>query len=135
MAARIGIGLVALVVLAWLAVGLRNARLEADGADAVGRSPSTASPARLADARDAYSRARKLNADSTPEVREAGLANFDGRPREAVRLLRDVVRREPENFDAWFLMASVSARIDPSLAADAEERARALNPLQFRRLG
>jgi len=134
-AARIGIGLVALVVLAWLAVGLRNARLEADGADAVGRSPSTASPARLADARDAYSRARKLNADSTPEVREAGLANFDGRPREAVRLLRDVVRREPENFDAWFLMASVSARIDPSLAADAEERARALNPLQFRRLG
>ena len=95
-AARIGIGVLAVVVLAWLAVGLRNARLEAD---------------------------------------EAGLANFDGRPREALRLLRDVVRSEPENFDAWFLMASVAARIDPPLAARAEERARALNPLQFRPRG
>jgi len=133
--ARIGIGVLAVVVLAWLAVGLRNARLEADGADAIGRSPSTASPARLADAFDAYGRARKLNADSVPEVRQAGLANFDGRPRDALRLLRDVVRREPENFDAWFLMASVAARVDPSLAAQARERARALNPLQFRRRG
>lgn len=135
MAARIAIGVVAVAVLAWLAIGLRNARLEADGADALGRAPSLAPPARLAEARSAYSRARELNADSTPEVREAGLANFDGRPREAVRLLRDVVRREPENFDAWFLMASVAARIDPPLAARAEARARALNPLQFRRRG
>src|SRR5215211_5520262 len=80
-------------------------------------------------------RARDLSADSGPEVREAGLANFTGHRREALDLLQDVVRREPENFDAWLLMASAAARVDPQLAARARDRARSLNPLQFRRPG
>jgi len=125
----------AVAVIAWLAVGLRNARLEADGARLIGDTPATAPPADLADARDSYSRARDLSADSGPEVREAGLANFTGHRREALDLLQDVVRREPENFDAWLLMASAAARVDPQLAARARDRARSLNPLQFRRPG
>ncbi len=135
MAARIALGVLVLAVLAWLALGLRNARLEADGARLIGDSPADASPARLAEARDDYRRAEKLSADTAPAVRVAGLENFTGHPREALERLRDVVRREPENFDAWFLMSSVAADIDPALAARARARARELNPLQFRRRG
>jgi hypothetical protein len=135
MAVRAALVLVVVAVLAWLALGLRNATLEADGADLIGRSPATASPERLAEARGDYRRAGELNPDTTPQVREAGLANFSGHPREALGLLRDVVRREPENFDAWLLMSSVAADIDPRLAARARARARSLNPLQFRRRG
>ena len=132
MAARLALGVVVVAVVVWLGLGLRAARLEAEGAELTGRSPATLSPARLAEARDAYRRAREFNADSGPELREAGLANFGGRPREALELLRDIVRREPENFDAWLVMASVAGDSDPELAARARGRARELNPLQFR---
>jgi tetratricopeptide (TPR) repeat protein len=135
MAARLALGVLVAAVLVWLGLGLRAARLEAEGAELAGRSPATVSPERLAQARDAYRRARELNPDSAPELREAGLANFSGRPQEALQLLRDVVRREPENFDAWLVMASVAAETDPELAARARARARELNPLQFRRPG
>jgi tetratricopeptide (TPR) repeat protein len=135
MAARIALGLLVVVALAWLGLGLRNARLEADGARLIGDSPADASLARLAEARDDYRRAEKLSADTGPAVRVAGLANFTGHPREALEQLRDVVRREPENFDAWLLMSSVAADLDSPLAARARARARELNPLQFRRRG
>jgi tetratricopeptide (TPR) repeat protein len=135
MAARIAVGVLVVAVLAWLAIGLRNARLEADGASLIGSSPATASPERLAEARDAYRRAGERNPDTGPEIRAAGIANFTGQPEEAVELLRDVVRREPENFDAWLVLASAAAEIDPPLAERARERARSLNPLQFRRPG
>jgi hypothetical protein len=135
MIARAALGVLTVAVLAWLALGLRNARLEADAVRAIGTEPARASAAQLADARDDYRRATKLNADTGPDVRVAGLANLGGHPREALTRLRDVVRREPENFDAWFLMSSVAARIDPALAARARARARELNPLQFRRSG
>ncbi|HEV7846572.1 MAG TPA: hypothetical protein VGO83_09970 [Thermoleophilaceae bacterium] len=135
MAARLALGVLAIVVLAWLGLGLRNARLEADGARLIGSSPATAPPQRLAEARDDYRRANKLNVDSGPDIRVAGLANFTGHPREALAVLRGVVRREPENFDAWLLMASVAAKVDRPLAARAHARAVELNPLQFRRRG
>jgi hypothetical protein len=135
MAARLALGVLVAAVLVWLGLGLRAARLEAEGAELAGRSPATASAERLAEARDAYRRAREFNPGSGPELREAGLANFSGRPRDALALLRDVVRREPDNFDAWLVMASVAAETDPELAARARARARELNPLQFRRPG
>jgi hypothetical protein len=131
MIARAALALLVVAVLAWLVLGLRNARLEADGAALIGSTPAKASPADLAKARDAYRRATKLNAGSGPDVRLAGLANFTGHPREAVARLLDVVSREPENFDAWFLLSSVAPRVDPTLAARARARARELNPLQF----
>lgn len=134
-AARLMVGAVALVVLVWLGLGLRAARLEAEGADLTGPTPAATPPAQLAEARDAYRRAREFNADSAPELREAGLANFAGRRRTAMELLREVTRREPENADAWILLAGIARGLDPALAARATERGRALNPLAFRRSG
>ena len=129
MPARIALGLLVVAVVAWLALGLRSATLEADAAGLVGSSPATASPERLAEARDAYLRAAERNPDTGPEVRAAGIANFTGKPRDGLAILRGVVDREPENFDAWLLIASAAEGIDPSLAARARARARALNPL------
>ena len=134
-AARLVVGAVALVVLVWLGLGLRAALLEGEGAELAGSTPATTSAARLAEARDAYRRAREFNADSAPEVREAGLANFSGRRRDAMDLLREVTRREPENADAWILLAGIAGELDPALAARATERARELNPLAFRPRG
>ena len=130
MPARIALGLLVIAVLAWVAIGLRNARLEADAAGLVGSSPASASQERLAEARDAYLRAAELSPDTGPEVRAAGIANFTGEPREALGILRGVVDREPDNFDAWLLIASAADRLDPALAARARERVRSLNPLQ-----
>lgn len=121
MAARIAMGVIVIAALAWIALGLRNARLEADAAGG-----------QLAEAGDIYLRAAELTPDTGPEVRAAAAANFAGDRREALRLLRDVVRREPENFDAWIIMIGVAADLDPELAARARERVRSLNPLQFR---
>ena len=135
MPARIALGLLVIAVVAWLAVGLRNARLEADAAGLLGSSPATASPERLAEARDVYLRSAELTPDTGPEVRAAGIANFTGRPREALEILRGVVAREPDNFDAWLLIESAAAGIDPGLAARARARVRSLNPLQPRRPG
>jgi predicted Zn-dependent protease len=130
MPARIALTVLVVAVLAWVAIGLRNARLEADAAGLVGSSPATASPERLAEARDAYMRATELSADTGPEVRAAGIANFTGKPREALAILRGVVDREPDNFDAWLLIASAADKLDRALAARARARARSLNPLQ-----
>lgn len=135
MIARIVVGFVVVAVLGWLVVGLRGARLEAEGARLMGDSPGRASAGKLADARVAYLRAAELTPDTEPEYRAAAAANFSGHRREALRLLRDVVRREPENFDAWIVLIGVAKGLDPALSARAVERVRALNPLQFGRPG
>ncbi|MEA2364752.1 MAG: hypothetical protein QOI32_264 [Thermoleophilaceae bacterium] len=135
MVARVALGVLALVVLAWLAVGLRNARSEAEAVRLIGTSVRTVPLEQLDRAGDDYRSADRLNASSDPDLHLAALENFTGHPRRAIRLLREVTRREPENFDAWFLMAGVAAKRDPSLAARAEARARELNPLQYRRRG
>jgi hypothetical protein len=132
-AVRVALGVLAVAALAWLALGLRAARLESEAADLAGPSPAAAPRDRLERALDAYRRARSFNADTAPEVREAGLLNFHRRRREALELLRDVVQREPENWDAWTLISGVAAEVDPALAERARRRASELNPLDFRR--
>lgn len=135
MPSRIALTVLVVAVLAWVGIGLRNAMLESDAAGLVGSSAATASSERLAEARDAYLRAAELSPDTAPEVRAAGIANFTGKPREALAILRGVVSREPENLDAWLLIASAADRIDRPLAERARARVRSLSPLQPGRPG
>jgi hypothetical protein len=111
----------------WLVAGLRATRLQAD---ADRRIPA----ARVDDAevdrkRELLEDARRFNPDPAPELREAQLLLFIDRDREAVRILEDVVRREPENYEAWLGLRQAALQVDPGLARRAASQAIRLNPL------
>jgi cytochrome c-type biogenesis protein CcmH/NrfG len=62
-------------------------------------------------------------ADTTPRLREAQLQLFRRRPREAVAPARAVVRREPENAQAWLALAQAAEGSgEATLARDARRR-------------
>ena len=51
-----------------------------------------------------------------------------GRTREAIAVLRRTVAAEPENLEAWALLARAARTEDPALAARARARQRELAP-------
>ena len=123
MAARIGVAVIAVLVLAYSAVLLRDARLQERGTDAA-RERGGAEQA----ARD-YDAARFLNPDTGPDVGLAFALQAQRRAREAVAAAEDVVRREPENLTAWRLLSVLTVELDPARSRQAAARARALDPL------
>ena len=116
-AARVGVALVAVVALVWLSAMERSARLQARGGEAALRD------------------ARLLNPDTTPDVRRAFLYQGTGRPEEAAALLEDVLRREPENLDAWGLLYAFTRDRDPATARRALAAGERLDPLGAARSG
>ena len=88
---------VAVAVLAWLGVMERDVRLEASGVAAAQRGDVAAADAH-------FRAARLLNPDTLPDVRRAFLYRSGGRMEEAAGVLEDVLRREPDNLDAWGLL-------------------------------
>lgn len=93
-AQRIVLFAVAVLAAAWLAVGLYSSRL-------LTRAENPHSGDTVADRVDRLHRAEFLNPSTEFQVREAQIRLESGDPREATRLLRDVVRREPDNRQAW----------------------------------
>jgi len=65
---------------------------------------------------------------TAPEINLAQLDAFAKRPQRALPRLRSVVAREPENYEAWSLLAFTARTTDPALAARAGARARRLSP-------
>lgn len=110
-AARVGVAAVAVVALVWLGGMERSVRLQATGGEAALRD------------------ARLLNPDTTPDVRRAFLYQGTGRPDEAVALLEDVLRREPDNLDAWGLLYAFTRDRDPAAAQRALAVRKRLDPL------
>jgi predicted Zn-dependent protease len=118
--ARAGIVVAALLVAVWLASGLRPVRDEAAGLAAVRSDTGRAY--------ELLERAAQRTRSTGPDVRLAQLDAFTERPDRAVRRLKSVVRREPENHEAWVLLAQNARTVEPALAARAMARARALSP-------
>ena len=65
---------------------------------------------------------------TAPEINLAQLDAYAKQPQRALPRLRSVVAREPENYEAWSLLALLARRIDPATARRAAARARALSP-------
>jgi hypothetical protein len=126
-AARAALLAVAVLACLWLLAGLRAARLQADGERPLGAGQDQR--AAIEDRLAALEDARDLNPDPTPEIREAQLLVVADRDREAVRVLEDVVEREPENYEAWLGLRQAAFTIDPPLARRATREALRLNPL------
>jgi hypothetical protein len=129
-AARVAVGVVALIALGWLAVMERDTRLQAH---AVRLSRHLAGPANPARAEAAFRDARLLNPDTTPDVGLALLFQGRGQHRDAAMLLSDVVRREPDNLTAWAVLYGVTRGSDPATARRALAARARLDPLASRR--
>ena len=132
LAERTVVALVALAAAGWLGLGLHSSRLEAEGR-AAAKAAARAPDARAGEARRLLTRSRRHNADASPLLLEAGLLNAIGRPRDALPLAREAVRREPENLEAWLLLERAARGEDPALARRARARALELNPRGFGR--
>lgn len=127
----------ALLIAAWCAVGLRSARLEERGTEISGRyalaglagaRPDAAARRELASAAKDLERAAWLNPDQRPRVYRASALFLLGETGRAARLGREVVEKEPDNLEAWTLIAYASRGRAPALAAEAGRAIGRLNP-------
>jgi hypothetical protein len=106
---RRGVAIVAaLVALGWLGMMERSVRLQATPTE------------------DHLRAARTLNPDTLPDVRLAFLLQSQERTEDAAGVLEDVLRREPDNLEAWGLLYAITK--DPR----ALEARRRLDPLRAR---
>jgi hypothetical protein len=121
-AARAVVAVLALALLAWLGVMERDTRLQARGTAATARQD-------FARAESDFRSARLLNPDTTPDARRAYVYALSSRQREAVTLLEDVVRREPENRAAWGVLEEITRATEPETARRARDALRRLDPL------
>jgi len=126
---RVAVALVAVLVLGWLAVMERDTRLQERGIKASGRLGVAGNEAR---ADKAFRDARFLNPDTTPDLGRAVMYLARERRPEAAALLRDVVRREPDNVTAWSVLYVVTRERDPAAARRALAQRRRLDPLAAR---
>jgi len=114
----------ALLCAAWFATELRPVR-DRDAALALvapGRAPDTQRAETL------LRRAARHTRSSEPDLRLAQLWAFERRADRATPILRAIVAREPENFDAWLLLSQTARAGDPALAARAARAYRRLSP-------
>jgi predicted Zn-dependent protease len=120
--ARICVAACAVLVLAWLAIGERNLRLEASGIAASQQRD-------FARAESDLRAARWLNPDAAPDISRAFALQGAGRHREAADVLEQVVRREPDNGLAWRVLAVFARELDRPTARRAEAQLDRLDPL------
>jgi hypothetical protein len=116
---------VALLALAWLGVGLRASRLEAQGREVVERAQrGELSRAEVSDGLDTLRRATRFNADQEPRIAEVALLTEAGRNDEATAIARRITQDEPDNIDAWVVLY-----LGAVLTGDDTRRERALRAL------
>ena len=127
---------IALLILAWLAIALRDVRAQEEGREIVSDSLKAlargdierADPVQLERAGRLLEDARLLNPDVSPLVDRGNQLFLAGRVDEAIDRLQEVVRREPDNVEAWARLTIAAEERDPALAARARAEARRLDP-------
>ncbi len=145
MIARVLLAVLALAAAAWVGTSLHSAQLVSEAAtELVGRQPSgegldlaalgrRGTPERLNRGADLLERARKWAPYQAPITTEAGLLFAAGRKRRAVELCEELVRREPDNPEAWATLARLVQNSDPARSEQARRRLRELTPPVRRR--
>ena len=127
MAARLLIGLLAVVVLAWVGVLLRNHLLSEAASPLLydsnmGTREFDRNIAKLEDA-------ELLNPDSGLDLARATYLSVRERRARARDELEALLASEPDNFTAWRLLLGVSRGVDPERAAQARAEIGRLDPL------
>ncbi len=124
---RVALVAAALGVAVWLASGLGPARDQARALALLESQPGADDPA-LPRARRLLRDAAAATRSTAPELRLAQVELFNGNDEDAAGLAASIVRREPENADAWLLLAQASREGDPARAAAARARYGILSP-------
>jgi predicted Zn-dependent protease len=113
--ARVLLGVLAVLVIAWVGVLLRDLEV---GEDAV----ASRDAGRLEDA-------RLLDPSLYWDQVRAGVLLLNGDADAAAAQAEQLVRDEPDNAVAWSVLRAATRRTDPSRAAEATRALRRLNPL------
>jgi predicted Zn-dependent protease len=123
---RVALLALATAAVAWLAVGLAASRAQDELRDLVQATerPTAADLARA----DELRRAAERTPGRRPALMEATLRLKGDDAAGAARLLEQVVRGEPDNGEAWLLLARASEERDPARAQEAMARVRELAP-------
>ena len=108
--------------------GLGPARDQKAGLAAVTAKDGRTPQQRLARADRLLEEAARHTRSTAPEINLAQLDAYATHPERALPRLRSVVAREPENYEAWSVLAVLARPIDPALAARAAAQARRLSP-------
>jgi predicted Zn-dependent protease len=126
--ARLLFAALALLVAGWLGLQAIGAHAEQEliRLSLVGDGRLTAAQRDRAETLAA--RADRLNPDTRPEQLRGIVALRNGDPRGAAAIFEGVARGEPENPEAWLLLARAADAYDPALAARARSRFRELAP-------
>jgi predicted Zn-dependent protease len=127
-ALRSALALVALVVLAWVGVLLRDFQVGHTAAARLRHQELAATHKRDL---QRLQRAQFLNPESTWKESRAAYYLFIGRGRTARRLADELVRDEPDNLYAWEILGA-STRTNPRRHAQATAAIRRLDPLSRR---
>ena len=131
-AARTALSLLAVVVIAWTAVLLRDLSLGEDAANRSFFAPDVGA-AQRSDDRAALDDARFLNPGGAYwSLAHAYNRLVSGDRAGAVAEAEALVRDEPESTAAWGLLQAATRSSDPARAAQAARRLRELNPFGSR---
>ena len=124
MVQRLVLGALALLIVAWLGVAYRDARLQQQAREAIRDSEPRAVAAAAGELDDA----RLLNPDRSLLLDRGVQLATQGRRRAALERFTELARAEPENVNAWILIVRGAGGADPALAAGARARVRELDP-------
>lgn len=127
MVVRIALVLLAVVVIGWIAVLLRDFEIGHEAANRSFFAPRLSQPQREKD-RQALADASFLNPSRYWAVAHAGNLFLAGDAPSAAREAEALVRAEPANTAAWSVLRAATQESDPARSAEAAARLRALNP-------
>jgi len=130
-AVRAVLAVIAVLVLAWVGVLLRNHEIGKDAAIRAFFGPKLSQAERERDL-ERLDDAQLLDPNAYWKVARANYLILDGNRTGAARAAEQLVSDEPQNIFAWGTLVQASRRSDPARASEAAAEIRRLNPLGSR---
>src|SRR3954462_11969479 len=128
MAARILLAAVAVFVLAWVGIALRDQILLQDAGDVLFQTPPPPQ-SKFADALKQMEDSDFVNPDQTGRIDRARFLLLHKDPRGALRLADDVVADEPDNIAGWSVVDLAAQQVSPPRAQQAVVAITRLDPV------
>jgi len=132
MASRILLAAVAVIVIAWLGVALRDAIVLQDAGSVLFKTPPPPQ-SEFDRALDRMESSDFLNPDQTGKIDRARFLLLHDDPKGALALADQVVADEPENLAGWSVVYLAGQKVDPARAQAAVVAITRLDPVSAAR--